>query len=148
MKIGFTEILVILGVALLVLGPDKMPYYAKKLGEALKEFKKVSSEATKDIRESVIEPLEEAQRPLKEAMEPITELEKDIRGGVEDIKKSFNDLGKPETKEQGTSEEDPAAAEKAGIQKTPEAKEEEAPLLEGAKKDPAASEETEETESV
>ena len=74
MRIGFAEILVILGVALLVLGPDKMPYYAKKLGEALKEFKKVSSEATKDIRESIIEPLEEAQKPLKEAMEPITGL--------------------------------------------------------------------------
>ncbi len=116
MKIGFTEIMVILVVALLVLGPDKLPYYAKKLGEGLKEFRKVSSEATKDIRESVIEPLEEAQKPLKEAMEPLTELEKDVRKDVEGIKKSFTDLGKadlktPETKEEKTPET-PASEEK------------------------------------
>lgn len=95
MKISFTEILVVLAVALIVLGPDKLPYYAKKLGEALKEFKKVSSEATKDIRESVLEPLEEAQKPLREAMEPIAELKDEVEGNVKDIKKSFTDLGKP-----------------------------------------------------
>lgn len=100
MKIGFTEIMVILVVALLVLGPDKLPYYARKLGEGLKEFRKVSSEATKDIRESVIEPLEEAQRPLREAMEPITELEEDVRKDVEGIKRSFTDLGKADMKKQ------------------------------------------------
>ena len=66
MKIGLTELLVIFIVALVVLGPDKLPEYAKKLGEALNSFKKASNEATKDIRESIIEPLEEAQKPLKE----------------------------------------------------------------------------------
>ena len=78
MRIGVLELMVIFAVALIVLGPDKMPYYARKLGEGLKEFRKVSSEVTKDLRESVIEPLEEAQRPIREAMEPITELEKDV----------------------------------------------------------------------
>ena len=67
MKIGMTELLVIFIVALVVIGPDKLPAYAKKLGEALRQFKEVSSEATKDIRESIVEPLEEAQRPLREA---------------------------------------------------------------------------------
>lgn len=114
MKIGFTEIMVILVVALLVLGPDKLPYYARKLGEGLKEFRKVSSEATKDIRESVIEPLEEAQRPLREAMEPITELEEDVRKDVEGIKRSFTDLGKADMKKQEPpSPQAPAEPEKA-----------------------------------
>lgn len=114
MRIGFTEIMVILIVALLVLGPDKLPYYARKLGEGLKEFRKVSSEATKDIRESVIEPLEEAQKPLREAMEPITELEKDVRKDVEGIKRSFTDLGKADMKKQETpSPQAPTEPEKA-----------------------------------
>lgn len=109
MRIGFTEIMVILIVALLVLGPDKLPYYARKLGEGLKEFRKVSSEATKDIRECVIEPLEEAQRPLREAMEPITELEKDVRENVKGIKRSFTDLGKADMKkpDPGSSQASP-----------------------------------------
>lgn len=104
MRIGVLELMVIFAVALIVLGPDKMPYYARKLGEGLKEFRKVSSEVTKDLRESVIEPLEEAQRPIREAMEPITELEKDVRGDVEEIKKSFTDLGKAAGREEKTAD--------------------------------------------
>ena len=94
MKIGIQELLVVFVVALIVLGPDKLPLYARKFGEALREFRKFSSEATKDIRESIVEPLEEAQRPLKEALEPITELEKEVRSDMEGIQKSFSDIGK------------------------------------------------------
>ena len=95
MKIGMQELLVIFVIALIVLGPDKLPLYAKKLGEALGQFKKYSSEATKEIRESVVEPLQEAQRPLKEAMEPINDLQKTVRSDMNDLKKSFTDIGKP-----------------------------------------------------
>ena len=95
MKIGMQELLVIFVIALIVLGPDKLPLYAKKLGEALGQFKKYSSEATKEIRESVVEPLQEAQRPLKEAMEPINDLQKTVRNDMNDLKKSFTDIGKP-----------------------------------------------------
>lgn len=113
MKIGIFELLVIFAVALIVLGPDKMPYYARKLGEGLKEFRKVSSEVTKDLRESVIDPLEEAQRPLREAMEPLTELEKDVREDMEGIKKSFTDLGKTTAKEE-KADEIPTEATESG----------------------------------
>mgnify|MGYP002627565204 CR=1 FL=1 len=40
MKIGAMELIVIFIVALLIIGPDKLPSYAKKLGNAMKEFKK------------------------------------------------------------------------------------------------------------
>ncbi len=119
MKIGMQELLLVFIVALIVLGPDKLPLYARKFGEALREFRKFSSEATKDIRESIVEPLEEAQRPLREALEPITELEKEVRGDVEGIQKSFSDIGKPTKKETGSPEE--AQEEKDGSQKPEEA---------------------------
>ena len=64
MKIGAMELIVIFIVALLVIGPDKLPSYAKKFGNAMREFRKASSDMTQDIRESVVEPLEEAQRPF------------------------------------------------------------------------------------
>ncbi len=95
MKIGIQELLVVFIVALVVIGPDKLPYYAKKLGQALGQFRKYTEEATKDIRESVVEPLNEAQKPLREAMAPVTELEKDVRKNVDEIKKSISDIGKP-----------------------------------------------------
>ena len=56
MKIGAMELIVIFIVALLVIGPDKLPQYAKKFGAALREFRKASSDVTKEIRESVIDP--------------------------------------------------------------------------------------------
>lgn len=95
LHLGMTEIILILVVALLAIGPDKLPSFARKLGEGLREFRKFSDEATKEIRESVIEPLEEAQKPLKEAMEPITELKDEVTGNVKEIKKSLDDLTKP-----------------------------------------------------
>jgi TatA/E family protein of Tat protein translocase len=47
---GMTEILVILAVALIVIGPKKLPDLAKSLGRALGEFRK----ATTDLKESLI----------------------------------------------------------------------------------------------
>ena len=94
MKLGFWEILVILVVALLVIGPDKLPYYTKKLGVALKEFRKVSEDVTKEVRESVIDPLEEASKPLREAVEPLTDLKKDIEGNLKSVERDFNNIGK------------------------------------------------------
>lgn len=116
MKIGIQELLLVFIVALIVLGPDKLPLYARKFGEALREFRKFSSDATKDIRESIVEPLEEAQRPLREALEPITELEKEVRGDMEGIQKSLSDIGKPAKKTPETE----SKSEKAEDLKTAE----------------------------
>lgn len=59
------------------------------MGEALAQFRKYSDEATKEIRESVVEPLQEAQRPLREAVEPLNELDKAVRSNVKDVQKSL-----------------------------------------------------------
>lgn len=92
MRIGFGELLVVFIVALLVLGPDKMPEYARRLGVMLREFRDATSDATKDIRENVIEPLNEAQRPLREAMEPLQEIKEDIDHNANDIKHSLHSV--------------------------------------------------------
>jgi len=47
---GMPEILVILAVALIVIGPKKLPDLAKSLGRAINEFRK----ATTDLKESFI----------------------------------------------------------------------------------------------
>ena len=40
--LGFGEILLIIVIAIVVLGPEKTPLYAKKLGEGLTMFKQYS----------------------------------------------------------------------------------------------------------
>ena len=94
MRIGVTELLLVLIVALLVLGPDKLPRYARKLGQALAEIRKASDDVTREIRENVVEPLEEAQRPLREAVEPVEELDRTVRENIRDVKNSFEQIGK------------------------------------------------------
>ena len=98
MKIGFLELVVVFIVALLAIGPDKLPSFARKLGDALREFRKVSADVTKDVRENVIEPLEEAQRPIREAMEPLEELDRAVRKDIRDMERDLKNLGKPAAK--------------------------------------------------
>ena len=51
--IGSTELLVILVVALLVLGPKNLPQIARKLGRAMGEFRKVSTEFQRTLNTEI-----------------------------------------------------------------------------------------------
>lgn len=51
--IGTTEIVVILVVALLVLGPKKLPEIARSLGKTLAEFRRVSTDVKRTIEMEV-----------------------------------------------------------------------------------------------
>lgn len=120
MKIGMTELIVIFVVALFVIGPDRLPGFAKKLGEALAQFRKYADDATKDIKESIIEPLEEAQEPLREAVAPVEELDKAVRGNAKEIRDSFTGLKKKPVKPKATAESDGQAAGEPEEQAVPE----------------------------
>ncbi len=54
--IGAPELLVILVVALLVLGPRRLPEIARSLGRGMAEFRRASSEFTRTLTASVEEP--------------------------------------------------------------------------------------------
>ena len=56
--IGLPELLVIIVIALIVFGPNKLPELARAFGKAMREFKK----ATEEMKES----FEEETRDLKE----------------------------------------------------------------------------------
>ncbi len=51
--IGLPELVVILVVALLVVGPSKLPELAKSLGKALAEFRRMADEVKETIEEEV-----------------------------------------------------------------------------------------------
>jgi len=50
LDIGLSELLIILAVALIVLGPQKLPEIARKLGRGLAEFRRTSE----DLRRSIL----------------------------------------------------------------------------------------------
>jgi TatA/E family protein of Tat protein translocase len=84
--IGMPEMLLLLAIALVVIGPKKLPDLARSLGRAMREFKKATNElkdtmqidtelqdvkkAFNDISDDVKESIEPAVEPNKEADKP------------------------------------------------------------------------------
>jgi TatA/E family protein of Tat protein translocase len=66
--IGMPEMILILAIALIVIGPKKLPDLAKSLGKAMGEFKK----ATSDLKESM-----QIDTELKEVKSAFNEINRD-----------------------------------------------------------------------
>ena len=93
--IGMPEMILILAVALIVIGPKKLPDLAKSLGKAMGEFKKATSD-------------------LKDSMQIDTELK--------EVKSTFDDIGKeaPKAAPAASAEADAAVAtETAAVDEAP-----------------------------
>jgi len=71
---GMPEIILILAIALIVLGPKKLPEIAKALGRGIAEFKK----ATQDFKESL-----DVEDDLKEARDTMREIKGDIQQTIQ-----------------------------------------------------------------
>ena len=77
MKIGFWELVVIVIVAFVFIGPDQLPVYAKKIGKMLRELKKYTGAASEEIQKNVV----------------------DIDSSMRDVTKSFTGIGKTSKEE-------------------------------------------------
>jgi Tat protein translocase TatB subunit len=62
-NVGGAEVLVILLVALLVLGPAKLPEAARQVGKAMAELRRLSGGFQAELRDALAEPLEASPRP-------------------------------------------------------------------------------------
>ncbi len=48
-KLGMAELFLILGIALVIFGPAKLPELGKSMGKAISEFKTFSKEIKEDV---------------------------------------------------------------------------------------------------
>ncbi|MGI6469515.1 MAG: twin-arginine translocase subunit TatB [Syntrophomonadaceae bacterium] len=71
-NIGPWELILILVVALIVVGPGKLPEVAKSLGKATREFKKATTGIKKEFDEA-IKSIEETSQPPKAQNQPMQE---------------------------------------------------------------------------
>lgn len=74
--IGMPELVIILVIALLVIGPHKLPELAKSLGKGLAEFKKASEDFQRNIQEESRKAEEKPAAPAEQvaaaaAKEPV-----------------------------------------------------------------------------
>jgi TatA/E family protein of Tat protein translocase len=84
-NIGVPELLIILAIALIVFGPNKLPELAKAVGRAMREFKK----ATEEVKES----FEAETKDLAELKSTLNqEKESFIAGLAEESRRCRRDL--------------------------------------------------------
>jgi len=86
--LSFWEIGLIMLVALVVLGPKRLPALAKTLGKGLRELRKAST----DLRSAIEEPLQEVKRPLEEMRDDLVDTVYRIEDQIEGEAGSANAL--------------------------------------------------------
>jgi sec-independent protein translocase protein TatB len=102
--IGTSEVLIILVVALVVIGPSKLPELARTLGKGLAEFRRVSSDVKNTI-EMEGERLEEEEKKKKAKQELEAQKQKTDSGEESKEHSAEVDDLESETEEQAHAEE-------------------------------------------
>lgn len=90
LNIGAGELLVILFIALLVFGPERLPEIARQIGKAVREFQRLSSEATEVIRQAI----QEIEEPVKESSEVLKETQKELEEELRHIGETMHTAAK------------------------------------------------------
>ena len=89
--LGMPELLVILGIAIVIFGPKKLPGLAKGLGRAIQEFKKAGEDMRESLREETTD-LEEIKDTIvgeieraadEDLIEGSTDLDSDVEPPAE-----------------------------------------------------------------
>ncbi|WP_456488362.1 Sec-independent protein translocase protein TatB [Caminibacter pacificus] len=90
LDIGSTEFLFIIIIAIIVLGPDKLPEALKTTGKFIGKVKRMWRDATADIRREI--ELEEMKEEMKKYKEELTKLQQKIEQDTRDINKNLTSL--------------------------------------------------------
>lgn len=101
--IGMPEMLLICAIALIVIGPKKLPGLAKSLGRAFGEFKR----ATSDLKESL-----EIDTDLSDVSKPFDEIADDIKDSLDSpIDQMTNESSESDPPEDNDEKQGSAPAE-------------------------------------
>lgn len=60
-NLGFSEVLVIVVVALVIFGPNKLPQMGRSVGQAIREFKKATQSITDEVTKVASEEISETK---------------------------------------------------------------------------------------
>jgi len=96
--IGFSEIVVIAVVALIVLGPERLPRAARTMGHLFGRLQRYVNDVKADInREMELEELRKIQREVKSAAQDleqsVSSVARDVEGGMRHVETQLNAAG-------------------------------------------------------
>ena len=117
--VGFSEIVVIAVVALVVIGPEKLPKTARTLGVLFGRLQRYVGEVKADInRELELDELRKLQREMQSTAQDLKQsvetAAKSVETGVRDVERDLNALGQESTvpaTEAAAASAPPAAAD-------------------------------------
>lgn len=106
--LGFTEILVILAVVLIVVGPSKLPEFAKTLGKSMFQLKRAADDFRREVNLSSLDLV--SPDPIQSAHGE-SNSEKSLKTTIPEADSTYcpEDSTKQEQKEPSTEENDSAS---------------------------------------
>lgn len=133
--IGPLELIVILLILLIVIGPAKLPEVAGAIGRGIRKFREATTELTKDFKE-MAEEVKDAEKEVSTALDPTGGLTKDLKEMAKEVKdvgqeintslkldtgltKDFKEMAKEikDVSKEASTALDPAPEEKSDAQK-------------------------------
>jgi TatA/E family protein of Tat protein translocase len=106
--IGMPELIIIMVIALIVIGPSKLPELAKALGKGMAEFRKATQESKESLNvEEVEEELKEAKEGLIDSISGLdTPEELELTDSPAEKKANYVDFDGIEQEAEDTKEEE------------------------------------------
>lgn len=95
-----SEIIFLLILGLVVLGPEKLPPVLRKLGQLYGQFKRVTGDAQSEFRGAFAEPIRDMQKAANEYKSVFTDASKEVTGENLQSKSLFTEHAKLEKVEE------------------------------------------------
>jgi TatA/E family protein of Tat protein translocase len=118
--LDFQEIVIIMVVAVVIFGPDKIPEIARGLGSAVRKLKEASEDIKQEIMNPVqdVDPTKDIQRTIKE-LNPMNEVEDSFKeiNPIKDFQKSFDEVRNPVDEIHNSIHNDSVVEEKSDVLK-------------------------------
>lgn len=111
LNVGPLELLVVLAVALVVVGPERLPELARSVGRALRQFREVQDEVRDMVSSGVDDDMREAASEFRKATGNIKRAT-DVKGAVGRVERSIREQSASSQKPRATP--DPSEVGEAG----------------------------------
>lgn len=109
MDIGYGELLIILIVALLVVGPEKLPSYARKASRVVRSFQKMTTDLNGQISKAInLEDEEDGK--ASDFKKDLIEVKKSLEKDVAELKATLDDQTKVIAETMGSGTKDAVAS--------------------------------------
>ena len=113
LNVGPLELLVVLAVALIVVGPERLPELARSVGRVLRQFREVQDEVRNMVSSGVDDDIRDAAAEFRKVTSGITRAT-DVKGAVRRVERSIQDATVPSSKGPGTADAGEAGGPPAG----------------------------------